>query len=124
MYLKQLVKTKNRMSNTSYIQNFPLSKKEKTPSIPVARLLKPTVAQAKTAELITFTCATAINFIWQTEVKSPCLFVSLLSFFENGSHCRDDCGLGAAGCCGHRDDSREGGSGGEEGGLCQSHWYC
>lgn len=73
--MKQLVKTTKQrcLIPMENIQNFPFSEKEKTPSIPVDRLLKPTVAQAKTAELIMFACATAIHFVWQTEVKSPSL---------------------------------------------------
>lgn len=78
----------------------------------------------KTAGPVTFPRDTAIDYQSGKLIFNTFFPMSLLSFFENGSHCRDDSGLGAAGCCGHRDDSREGGSGGEEGGLCQGHWHC
>ena len=44
---------------------------------------------------------------------------SLFGLLEDGAHGGDDCGLGAAGSGGYRDNARKRGSGGEESGLGQ-----
>ena len=56
---------------------------------------------------------------WKGECPSHpgCSLGSLLGLFHDGAHGRDHRGLGAAGTGGHRDDSWQGGRGGEDGWL-------
>lgn len=47
---------------------------------------------------------------------------SLLGFFQDGAHSRDDSGLGAAGGGGDGDDPGQRGGGGQQSRLRQSDW--
>lgn len=60
--------------------------------------------------------------VFQVHRDETELRLSLLGFFLDGAHGRDDGGLGAAGRGGHRHHRGKGRTGGDDGGLGHGHW--
>lgn len=65
--------------------------------------------------------ATRVFQFQRDETQFRPSLVSLLRLLLDGSHRRDDCGLGPAGRGGHRNNRGQGRTGGDDGGLGQGH---